>query len=252
MSGCFTKSLLEVRELRKSFSGLEVLRGVSTNVRTGEVRALIGPNGAGKTTFINTLTGVYPPSAGAVILCGQEITGLPAFKIARRGLIRTCQIASLFLDLTVLENVAVASRAAEHFCRTSNRVDGNTTDESQEVLKTVEIAHLAASRAGDVSHGDQRLLEVAIALAVKPSVLLLDEPTAGMSPAETRHFVELLNGRLRGLYTIVLVEHDMQVVMNTADTISVLALGKIIAEGSPTEVKADANVQEAYLGSAYA
>lgn len=252
MSADRIRPALEVRDLRKSFSGLEVLKGVSTEVLTGEVRALIGPNGAGKTTLINTMTGIYSPSAGAVVLGGQDITGVQAFKIARRGLIRTYQIASLFLGLTVLENVAVASHAANRFSTDLESRQVNANHHAREVLGLVGIAHLGPTTASDISHGDQRLLELAIALSLRPKVLLLDEPTAGMSAAETGNFTKLLNQRLRGAYTIVLVEHDMQVVMNTADTISVLALGRVIAEGSPTAIRADAAVQEAYLGSAYA
>jgi branched-chain amino acid transport system ATP-binding protein len=235
---------LETKDLCKDFSGLEVLKGVSTAIRAGEVRAVIGPNGAGKTTFINVLTGVHRPSSGRVLLGESDVTGLPAYRIARKGLSRTFQIANLFTDLTVQENAAVAIHAGQHF-----RQSHDTVDES---LALVGLATLADRLVSEISHGDQKLLEIAIATACGPDVLLLDEPTAGMSPAETSRFIDLLNERLRSRYTIVIVEHDMNVVMNTADVISVLALGGILAEGKPDEIRENPSVREAYLGSAYA
>jgi branched-chain amino acid transport system ATP-binding protein len=235
---------LETRDLCKQFSGLEVLRDVSTAVHTGEVRAVIGPNGAGKTTFFNVLTGIHPASSGRVFLGEADVTGLPAYRIARKGLSRTFQISNLFADLTVRENALVAIHAGRRF-----RQSRDTVDES---LSLVGLSALADRLVSEISHGDQKLLEIAIATAGNPDVLLLDEPTAGMSPAETSRFIDLLNERLRSRYTIVIVEHDMNVVMNTADVISVLALGRILAEGGPDEISRNPSVQEAYLGSAYA
>jgi branched-chain amino acid transport system ATP-binding protein len=235
---------LETRDLCKHFSGLEVLKGVSTAIRAGEVRAVIGPNGAGKTTFINVLTGIHSASSGRVLLGEADVTGLPSYRIARKGLSRTFQISNLFADLTVLENAMVAVHAGRCF-----RQSRDTVDES---LSLVGLSALAGRLVSEISHGDQKLLEVAIATACGPDVLLLDEPTAGMSPSETNRFIDLLNERLRSRYTIVIVEHDMNVVMNTADVISVLALGCILAEGKPDEIRTNTSVQEAYLGSAYA
>ena len=235
---------LETRDLCKHFSGLEVLKGVSTAIRAGEVRAVIGPNGAGKTTFINVLTGIHPASSGQVFLGDADVTGLPAYRIARKGLSRTFQISNLFADLTVLENAMVAVHAGRCF-----RQSRETVDES---LSLVGLSALADRLVSEISHGDQKLLEVAIATACGPDVLLLDEPTAGMSPSETNRFIDLLNERLRSRYTMVIVEHDMNVVMNTADVISVLTLGSILAEGKPDEIRTNPGVQEAYLGSAYA
>ena len=235
---------LETRDLCKHFSGLEVLKGVSTAIRAGEVRAVIGPNGAGKTTFINVLTGIHPASSGRVFLADADVTGLPAYRIARKGLSRTFQISNLFADLTVLENVMVAVHAGRCFRQSRDSVD--------EALSLVGLSALADRLVSEISHGDQKLLEIAIATACGPDVLLLDEPTAGMSPSETNRFIDLLNERLRSRYTIVIVEHDMNVVMNTADVISVLALGSILAEGKPDEIRTNPSVQEAYLGSAYA
>jgi branched-chain amino acid transport system ATP-binding protein len=235
---------LETRNLCKQFSGLEVLKGVSTAVRAGEVRAVIGPNGAGKTTFINVLTGVHSASSGRVFLGEADVTGLPAYRIARKGLSRTFQVSNLFADLTVLENALVAVHAGRCFRQSRGSVD--------ESLSLVGLSALADRLVSEISHGDQKLLEVAIATACGPDVLLLDEPTAGMSPSETNRFIDLLNERLRSRYTIVIVEHDMNVVMNTADVISVLALGGILAEGKPDEIRENPSVQEAYLGSAYA
>jgi branched-chain amino acid transport system ATP-binding protein len=235
---------LETRDLCKHFSGLEVLKGVSTAIRAGEVRAVIGPNGAGKTTFINVLTGIHPASSGRVFLGDADVTGLPAYRIARKGLSRTFQISNLFADLTVLENAMVAVHAGRCFRQSRDSVD--------ESLSLVGLSALADRLVSEISHGDQKLLEIAIATACGPDVLLLDEPTAGMSPSETNRFIDLLNERLRSRYTIVIVEHDMNVVMNTADVISVLALGVILAEGKPDEIRTNPGVQEAYLGSAYA
>jgi branched-chain amino acid transport system ATP-binding protein len=236
--------VLETRNLCKHFSGLEVLKGVSTAIGAGEVRAVIGPNGAGKTTFINVLTGIHAASSGQIFLGDAEITGLPAYRISRKGLSRTFQISNLFVDLTVFENAMVAVNAGRCF-----RQSRDTVDES---LSLVGLSELGDRLVSEISHGDQKLLEIAVATACSPDVLLLDEPTAGMSPSETNRFIDLLNERLRSRYTIVIVEHDMNVVMNTADVISVLALGSILAEGKPEEIRQNSCVQEAYLGSAYA
>ncbi len=238
---------LEVRGLSKDFGGLAVLRDVTLAVPHGEVRAIIGPNGAGKTTLINVVSGVHPASAGSVRLGRADVTGLAPFEIARLGLARTFQIASLFLDLSVLENVRVAAHAGWRF--RPRRAAQLSPGES---LALLGLDHLASQQASGISHGDQRLLEIAVAIATDPVLLLLDEPTAGMSPAETHRFIELVNQRLRKRYTLVIVEHDMHVVMNTADVISVLAMGRILAEGEPAAIRAEASGQEAYLGSAYA
>jgi len=216
---------LELTDVQKHFGGHDVLRGVTLSVPKGQVRAIIGPNGAGKTTLINVITGIHPPSAGAIHLDDADITRMPPHRIARRGLSRTFQIASLFLDLTVIENVRVAAHAATRFRPSAAPAEGN--------LELAGITPLAHRLASEISHGDQRLLEIAVALASNPVLLLLDEPTAGMSPAETHRFIEIVNRHLRHRTTLVIVEHDMHVVMNTADVISVLTMGTILAEGPP-------------------
>jgi branched-chain amino acid transport system ATP-binding protein len=246
-----TPWLLEVSGLRKSFGAQQVLADVTTRIKPGEVRAFIGPNGAGKTTFINVLTGVYRASGGSVMLGGELISGLSRSHIARAGLARTYQIASLYPSMSVIENVVAACCAAKKFSR-DPELSRSTFEDARHSLELVGLIDLAHRPVEEISHGDQRLLELALAISLRPRLLLMDEPTAGMSPGETAKFVKLVNDTLRHRYSIMLVEHDMQVVMGTADTISVLANGRVLAEGSPAEIRSDMKVQEAYLGSAYA
>ena len=244
-------ALLTVSGLRKTFGNHEVLRGVNTTVAEDEVRAVIGPNGAGKTTFINVITGIYSPSAGEVVLAGEDISRAVPHRIARAGMARTYQIASLYPSLTVAENVLVACQAWAKFSE-SGVGKSSPRERRDEMLELFGLARLASRRVTEISHGDQRLLELAVTASLKPKLMLLDEPTAGMSPAETERFIDVINARLKLTCAIMLVEHDMKVVMGTADTITVLADGAVLAEGKPDEIKNDARVQEAYLGSAFA
>ncbi len=240
--------ILETLALRKSFGGLTAVDSVDFLVEEGELRAIIGPNGAGKSTFFNLLTGVLRPTAGRVLLRGEDITGLPPHAISLRGLGRTLQNSALFPGLTVFENVWLSAQAGQVqklVVRPSLR--RSVERRVVEVLLLLGLEDKQDVPAGDLSHGDQRLLEIAIALGTNPSVLLMDEPTAGLSPKETRDFLELIRG-LASARTIVLIEHDMNVVMSLATTITVLHEGRIVAEGKPKDVQANPVVRRIYLG----
>jgi len=232
------------------FGGLTAVDGVHFQVRRGELRAVIGPNGAGKTTFFNMLTGVLPPSGGQVLFRGQDITALPAHAVSRLGIARSYQVTNIFADLTVLENVRIAaqSRVTTYnlWANADRLVEVNARAE-----RMLALLGLSAKRhllAGELSHGEQRYLEIGIALATEPEFLLLDEPTAGMSPEETKQTAEFIRG-LAGSVTIVLVEHDMEVVMGVSDRITVLHQGQVLAEGTPEEIRANERVQQTYLGA---
>ena len=240
--------LLESRGLTKSFGGLTAVSGVDFRVRRGELRSVIGPNGAGKTTFFNLLTGVLAPSAGRIVWKGADITGLPAHAVSRRGIARSYQVTNIFGDLTVLENVriAVQSRVTHYrFWSNADRLAG-VTERAREILRHLGLTAKRHVRGAELSHGEQRYLEIGIALGTDPDFLLLDEPTAGMSPDETQRtaaFVRKLAGRL----TIVVVEHDMDVVMGISDRITVLNYGEVLAEGTPAEIRENADVRRVYL-----
>jgi len=243
-------ALLEVRGLRRRFGGLKAVDGVDLTVAPGERRAVIGPNGAGKTTLFNLVTGYLRPDGGTVTFQGQDITGLPTHRVARAGIGRAFQITSIFPGLTVAENAQLGVMARE---RQTARVLGDARglhrEEVAELLDDVGLAESGGERAGNLSHGDQRALELAISLALKPALLLLDEPTAGMAPAETTRTMQLIRriAAERGL-TLLFCEHDMEVVFGTADRILVMHQGTPLAEGTPDEVRADPEVQAVYLG----
>jgi ABC-type branched-subunit amino acid transport system ATPase component len=240
--------LLETRALTKAFGGLTAVNRVDFRVRRGELRAVIGPNGAGKTTFFNVLTGVLPPSDGRVMFKGRDITGFPAHAVSRLGVGRSYQITNIFGDLTVFENlrVAVQSRVTHYrFWGNAERLT-EVNRRAEELLHLLELGPKRDVRGAELSHGEQRYLEIGIALATEPDFLLLDEPTAGMSPEETQRtaaFVRTLAGRV----TIVLVEHDMEVVMGISDRITVLNYGEILAEGTPAEIRENPDVRRVYL-----
>jgi branched-chain amino acid transport system ATP-binding protein len=243
---------VDAHGVRKSFHGFAAVDGVDLRVEPGERRAVIGPNGAGKTTLFNLLTGMTAPDAGTVRLDGRDITGLPVHRIAAAGIGRAFQLTSIFPRLTVLQNVQVAllshRRATRRAWGPAWRPD---RARAQAALAEVAIGHLAGVPAGTVSHGDQRALELAIALAMEPSVLLLDEPTAGMAPAETEAAMTLVRRVVaERAITLLFCEHDMDVVFGTADRITVLHEGRVLAEGAPAEVRAHDAVREVYLGSA--
>jgi len=243
--------MLEVRGLTKTFGALRACDGIDFEVREGETHAVIGPNGAGKTTFISQLAGNLMPDAGTVRFAGEDITRLPAHRRARKGLARSFQITSVFLDFSALHNVALAVQANSQrtgFWRPA-RDDRALIEPAWRLLEQVGLGARAEVPAVNMSHGEHRQLEVAMALATEPRLLLLDEPMAGMGVEESQRMIGLL-GRLKQGKTIVLVEHDMDAVFRLADRISVLVYGRVIATGVPEEIRANKEVRKAYLGEA--
>jgi len=242
--------LLETVGLKKTFGALVATDGVNFDVREGETHAVIGPNGAGKTTFIKQLCGELRPDHGSIRFAGEDVTRLPAHQRARKGLARSFQITSVFHDFSTLDNVALAVQAhAGHSFRfwRPARDDASLVQPALELLTRVRLAHKAEVLAAELSHGEHRQLEIAMALATQPRLLLLDEPVAGMGTRESGHMVRFLE-TLKGDKTIVLVEHDMDAVFSLADRISVLVYGRIVATGTPAEIRANAEVRAAYLG----
>ena len=242
--------MLDVRDVRKAFDGFQAVAGVSLAVGRGEIAAIIGPNGAGKTTLFNLITGHLRPDGGSVILDGRDITGLPPHEMCRLGLGRSFQRTNIFPRLTVFENVQAAF--ISHGGRGWNLwgpVEGLYQVEAEAVLESVGLLGKAGEVSGFLSHGNQKQLELGIALASEPALLLLDEPTAGMSAAETRETIRLVEriARERGL-TLLFTEHDMEVVFSIAQRITVLHQGRVIAEGTPAEVRNDPEVRRVYLG----
>ena len=243
-------AVLETRGLSKSFGGVRAVSGVDLAMPKGEIRALIGPNGAGKTTFFNMLTGQLTADAGEVRFKGERLSGLPPHAVWRRGVSRTFQITATFATLTALDNVRVARLS--HLGKTYAMLEsarGLQADEARALLDQVGLAEQADRVAAVLAYGDLKKLELAVALANDPEVLLLDEPTAGMAPAERGALMALAEriARARGL-TVLFTEHDMDVVFAVADRIMVLHQGRVIAEGPPAGVRADALVQRVYLG----
>ena len=253
--------ILETEHLTREFGGVIAVNDVDFHVEKGLVTGLIGPNGAGKTTLFNQITGIDKPTSGKIIFDGKDITGLPAWKISRLGIARTFQNIRLYKELTVVENVMMGlhfkvgespfhhrfSQAIKSyiFAAKENR---EVYRRAMEWLRFFELEGYAQDFAGSLPYGKQRELEIARALAADPKLLFLDEPAAGMNPAETAHLMEVVD-KIRGLgVTVVLIEHDMKLVMNICDNITVLNFGTKIAEGTPNEIKHDKNVIEAYLG----
>ncbi|SFM70202.1 ABC transporter ATP-binding protein [Shimia aestuarii] len=233
-------SLLSTRGLSKNFDGLQAVSNVDFDLPEGQIRALIGPNGAGKTTFVSLLCGRITPSSGSVSFDGRDISKLPAHKRINLGMAYTFQITSVFANLSVSENVSLAAR---------KRVRGpSVMTVVQQVLDKVGLADRLDQIAGDLSYGHQRLLEIAMGLAQAPRLLILDEPTQGLADSEITAFKSLIRD-LSSTTTILLIEHNMSVVMETADIITVLNFGEVLAEGSPAEIHANAEVQTAYLGT---
>jgi len=245
-----TEPILRLQGLSKNFGSLVVTDDVTLDIDVGEMHAVIGPNGAGKTTLINQISGLIAPDAGAVLFAGDDITALPPQTRALRGMARTFQISSILPAFAAWENVALAVQARTG---SSFRFFGDAAAEAElnipamAALEQAGIAHRADVRAGELSHGEKRALELASALAMQPRLLLLDEPMAGIGREETERLVDLLL-RLKGQLTMILVEHDMAAVFALADRISVLIRGRLLTTGSPADVRADPQVVAAYLG----
>jgi branched-chain amino acid transport system ATP-binding protein len=242
---------LVVRGLSKSFGGFRAVSGVDLEVATGHLHSLIGPNGAGKTTVFNCISGFLQPDDGQVLLAGRNVTGWEPHRLVVAGMARTFQVTRIFGELTVLENVALAVRSKGdknlRMWRNADKFPGVRSD----VLKILEMLGLgerAESKADHLSHGEKRVLEIAIALALRPQMLLLDEPTAGMSGRETERIAMLIRG-LTTHATVLLVEHDMEIVLGISDAVTVMTQGSVIATGSPAEISRDPRVQDAYLGT---
>jgi len=242
--------LLELRNLRKSFGGLVVTDDVTLDLRPGEIHALIGPNGAGKTTLIHQVSGTLAPDSGQVIFAGEDVTRLSLARRARRGLARSFQITSIIPGFSTLENVALAVQARSgssfRFFRPAH-AEAALNEQAMEALAEVGLERRAAVSAAALSHGEKRQLELAIALAMRPRLLLLDEPLAGTGAEEAERLMRILDG-LRARYGILLIEHDMPAVFALADRISVLAQGRVIASGTKDEIRANPLVRDAYLG----
>jgi ABC-type branched-subunit amino acid transport system ATPase component len=249
-----TAPVLEVAGLAMRFGGLTAVDGLSFAVAPGGIHGLIGPNGAGKTTTFNLISGFYRPSAGAVRLRGEDISGLRMYQVARRGVVRTFQHSTLFAELTVLENALVGTHMRVRpglFAAIAGR-DGadrrRARARAEEALDFFGLTALAATRAGDLPHGHQRALGLAVALAAGPEVMLLDEPFTGMNPEETNRMMALMRKLRDTGVTILLVEHDMHAVMGLCDRITCMSFGRLLAEGDPQAIRADPRVIEAYLG----
>ena len=244
-------ALLETEKLTKSFGALTAVNAVSLRIEAGTLHSIIGPNGAGKTTLFNLLTGTFPPTSGKIIFNQQEITGTAAHRVAHLGLARSFQRTNVFPALSLLDNVWVAafatgaSRTGLLWKKTLQYTE--VTQRARQALSDVGLADKADTLAREISHGEQRQLELALALAAAPRVLLLDEPAAGLSPEETRKMVQLVRA-LKGRYTIVLIEHKIDIIMSVSDRISVMHFGSLIAEGTPEEIQRHPEVRRAYLG----
>ena len=247
-------SLLELHGISRRFGAIEALSDISLSVEQGELRAVIGPNGAGKTTLFNLISGFFRPSGGRILFDGADIAGIRPARLVARGIVRTFQITEIFLDLTVYENLRVAVETAmglthHPFIGRPRRRD--VADRVEELLEVVRLADKADRVAGELAHGDQRVVEMGITLTRHPKLLLLDEPTAGMGEEETAHMVEIIR-RLhdeRGI-TMLFIEHDMSIIFGVADRITALDNGRLMAEGSAAEIAASERVQAAYLGHA--
>jgi branched-chain amino acid transport system ATP-binding protein len=243
-----TVPVLRTEGLTIRFGGLTALNNVNLDVRRGEIRAVIGPNGAGKSTFFNCVTGVLRPTSGRILLNGNDITGQPPNQISRSGIARSYQITNILPNATALENVRIAAQSRKHGWNMFRHYTEfrDIIDKAESVLASVGLAGKADELASNLSHGEQRNLEIGIALATEPQLLCLDEPTAGMSAAETQDIMQLVRKIAKDL-TVLIVEHDMPLVMELADRITVLHYGQVLADGPPAEIQNNPRVQEVYL-----
>jgi branched-chain amino acid transport system ATP-binding protein len=243
--------LLRTENISLNIGGLQVLRNVNLEIEEGEITSIIGPNGAGKTTLFNVITGRIPPTKGKVWFKGRNITKLPAFQIARIGIARSFQINNIFQDMSVIDNVCIAAQTNFPFrCSIFSQVskDLATSRKANEILDLIGLEKIKNKLARELSHGDQRHLEIGMSLAIEPDFLMLDEPTSGMSPAETASTIDLIRSIGRKV-TICLIEHKMNLVMTLSKNIVVLNLGEVIAEGTPKDVGSDDRVRRIYLGT---
>jgi branched-chain amino acid transport system ATP-binding protein len=241
-------AILRTEALTIRFGGLTALDNINFAIGRGETRAIIGPNGAGKSTFFNCLTGVLRPTSGRILFNARDITGAPPNRISQKGIARSYQITNILPNATTLENVRIAAQSRRHgWSMLVHHQDyADLMDKAEAVLHSVGLHHKADELAANLSHGEQRNLEIGIALATEPQLLCLDEPTAGMSAAETHETMALVRRIAKDL-TILIVEHDMQVVMELAHQITVLHYGRVLAEGTPAEIQQNPRVQEVYL-----
>lgn len=245
-----TGALLDIQGLYKDFQGVEVIKDLSLRVGDGERHAIIGPNGAGKTTFFNLITGRYTPSKGAVYFGGRKISGMPPHRINRMGISRSFQITNIFPGLSVFENIRSAILSKKGIRWSFRRRVQAMEDVNQETIDILKLIGLDAQHhllAGSLDYGAQRALEIGITLATDPKLIMLDEPTAGMSIEETREIVAMIDRTTKGK-ALLIIEHDMEVVFSLADTISVIHYGTVLASGPPEDIRSDATVKEAYLG----
>jgi branched-chain amino acid transport system ATP-binding protein len=240
--------LLRTEGLTVRFGGLVALNQVDFAIGRGEIRAIIGPNGAGKSTFFNCLTGVLRPSSGRILFNGEEITGLSPDRISHKGIARSYQITNILPNATTFENVRIAAQSRRHgwSLLAHHSAYRDVIEKAEAALAAVGLSSKANELAANLSHGEQRNLEVGIALATEPQLLCLDEPTAGMSAAETVDTMALVRSIAKDL-TILIIEHDMQVIMELAQKITVLHYGEVLAEGTPSEIQCDSRVVEVYL-----
>jgi len=242
-------NLLELISVTKKFRGLVAVERLNLTVSKGQTKSLIGPNGAGKTTAFNLISGALLPTGGEILFNGQKINGFPPHKLCRLGMARSFQITNIFQGLTVFENVRLSCQGKTGKISLFGSVEHlkGQMDETNRILDLTGLSGKGDELAGNLSHGDQRHLEIGIALASKPTFLLLDEPTAGMNLAESRNTIELIK-KFKGTLTILLIEHDIDLVFEVSDEIAVLHQGRLLAEGDPSEIKANAEVRKAYLG----
>ena len=243
--------MLNVENLRKSFGGVVATSDVSINFPAGSLSAVIGPNGAGKTTFFNLISGGLQPDSGRILLDGEDIVGLPSSEIVRKGIGRAFQVAKLFKSLTVEESLrgALQSPLGRSLQMSGRFPTNDTRDRAHEVMEQLGLQHKADVVSGNLSHGDQKLLDIALALVLKPKVLLLDEPVAGMGPEERWQMIDTVYALWKqGGLTVVLIEHDMEIVFKVSQHIHVLSYGKLLAQGNPEQIRNNPAVIEAYLG----
>jgi branched-chain amino acid transport system ATP-binding protein len=248
----WTMNFLETISLTKNFGGLTAVNDVNFQMNRGELRTIIGPNGAGKTTFLNMIAGNLMPTSGEICFKGQNITNLPPHMVSHKGIARSYQIINLFPNSTVFENIRVAAQSRKvifNFWSDVKRFDG-INQKALSILETLRLTDRKETSASNLPYGEQRHLEIGIALATEPELLLMDEPTAGLTPEESLRMIELIKTISKGL-TIILVAHDMDLVMNVSDKITVLHQGRILAEGRPEEIQKDEEVQKVYLGGQY-